>query len=670
MSATAAKAAKPMSGSPAVLFSWLALLFHTAAQSALPSEPAEVPVATPASGVVDAVRDSDGGQESFWGLSPVRLGGTLSYNLRRDSFDGTEGTNSGLIGTLNASTNTYIWQPWFARLNASLGFTKASDNSDVGGASSASSTVMVTGRGQLSVLAQSKLPFEAHFERSDNRVSNDLAVANGYASQRFGFTQRYSRLDGDAMIGWDRNTQSSADYGEDRQDSLQLRISHSLGNHQLQLNGDRSTNRHEMTGEHAQQDNLLVQHNYAPDSSISVVNMANVSRSDLQLQQGESNTRMTQLSSNMFWRPTDQRMTVNGGARVFALQADSSGFDTLGDSLARQVNASNVYAGVNYEYSRFTRLSAAFNASSLENQGLKSTQMALSMGANYQPDDVDLGFARYGWGTSVNASNRRGSEDSERALVLQISHRLSRSFLLDGGSTISVDANQGLSAGANERTSNVAPETEVPLTPTRQLIHGGSVSWDLSQHAGAALVRLSISDSRALNGTQEYFQLINFQASSSLPTSGHGSWNGNLTVQSMRQGNRATDYNTAQYSGASTSGNGSLSYQNQRFFGVRNLRFGSDLRLNIQSQQSQQTQVSQISLLSQLESRTNQEVAAWVNRIDYSIGRTQIRLNAMVSQNNVVKNSGDPTTTATSQDAAKRINRSINLMVSRSFGTN
>lgn len=673
MSIAALKCAKVIGNPQAVLLAWTMLFYHGTARSALPS--AEPVVLTPAPGsagthAVTESRESSESSDVFWSLPPVRLGGIISYSQRRDSFDGGEATNSGFIGTLNASTSTFIWQPWFAKLNASLGFTKSTDQSEAGGLGSSTSNVMVTGRGQLSVLEQSRFPFEAHFERNDNRASSDLAVINGYASQRYGFTQRYAMPNGNLMFGWDRSTQSSGDTGDDRQDSLVLQFSHSMENHHLQFNGERNTNRHELTGENANQDSLSLQHSYSAGSELSMVNMANVSRSDLHLVQGESQLRLMQLSSNVFWRPEEQPMTVSGGVRLYGVGGDSN-FSGAGESLTTQTTAANAYAGVNYEYSRFTRINASFNANSTDGNGVKTAQTSLGAGVNYQPDDIDLGFARYNWGTSATASMQRGGGQSERGLVLQISHRLSQSYKLDGGSTISLDGSQGLSA--NSRTVDSSAVAETPLAANRQLVHSASVSWDRYEQSGAQQIRLSISDARSLDGPQDYFQFVNLQASSSLPTSGHSFWSGSLTLQMMRQGNNGTYSNVTSNSGTTTSGNGLLTYQNQRLFGMRNLRFGSDLRLNIQSQQTQSSQQAQLSPQSPfflLESRTSQEVAAWINRIDYSIGRTVVRLSATVTQNTAAKNSADPTAVVGSQDAEKRTNRSISVTVSRSFGSN
>lgn len=595
--------------------------------------------------------ESDDGQGIRWFLPPVRIGGTLSYSLRRDSFDEQpQSSQTGLTATVNASTNTYIWQPWFARVDGALGFTTSTDSSSGNEAASSSRSVIVTGSGQLSVLAQSKFPFEAHFQRSDSRVSSDLALANGYANQRYGFSQRYFRDAGEMMFGWDRTTQTSADSGRDLQDNLQLRMSHRLENHRLQLAGDRNTNMHEITGEKAAQNSLSLQHSYTPNPSFSVESMTNISRSDYHLLQSNNDTRLLQISSNAFWRPEGRPMTVNGGVRMFALGTDSTGFSVTGNASENRILNVNANLGVSYEFNRYTRLNGSANVNMTDSNGVKNISTSQSVGASYQPEAMEWGAFRYNWGTSANASNQTGGETSDRLLTLQFSHSLSRSIKLDGGSTVSMDAGQSLSVSASSRAS----DTE--NTSTKQLTHNGSVSWDLSQQGGSALLRLSASDSRALDGNQEFFQLVNFQASSSLPASSYSSWNGNLTIQAVRQGKKESLSSVDPNRGFVTSSGGSIGYQNQRLFGNRRLRFVSDLRLNSQA------------LLPLFGSGVDQEVMAWDNRLNYSIGRTQLQLSMQVSSSNTQKINIDPVTKVENTQDVRKINKSIMFSVSRSFG--
>lgn len=642
----------PGAVAPGGLLSLLALVFHGSALPALPppeQAPAQQPASAPAPSATTAQPVDSLGWS--WYLPPVRLGGSVSYSHRRDMFQDQTSVQSGLSTTLNASTSTYIWQPWFARVNGALGFTVANDSS--GGSDSfnkSSKSVAITGSGQLSVLTQSKFPFEAFFQRNDSRVTADLVLGNAFASQRFGFTQRYIRPEGDALLGWDRSSQTSADAMRDVQDSLQLRLAHRLEHHRLQFNADRNTNKRDRSGESMAQNNLAVQHSYTPNPSISVDNLVNISRSDYQLLQGNNDARLLQLSSNAFWRPQGHPMTVTGGVRMFALETDSSGLNVSSNAPGTRLLNANANVGVNYEINRFTRLNAGANVNMTDSKGEKTISTSQTVGVGYQPESIQVGAFRYNWGTSASGSNSTGGEDSQRQLTLQLSHSLSRNFKLAGGSTLAADVSQGLSATA----SNAAPSSDPAAT--KQLTHSGSVSWDVPHQAGSALLRLSASDSRALDGRQEVFQLINLQVSSSLPTGSTSSLTGNLTLQATRQGRNARAGKTEPDKGFVTSSSGSLSYQQQRLFGVRQLRFTSDLRL------------SSDSLLPVFSSAQDQELAAWDNRVDYFIGRTQLRLNLQVSSHSAPHTGTDATTGLQSTDRVTQVRKSIMFSVRRNFG--
>jgi hypothetical protein len=645
----AERLASPAVRGPTLLTALVAMVCHGSAQSALPpaegkSAPKPVAVGTPT---------SDSSTGVTWILPPIRFGGTVAYYLRRDSSDEQSSKQSGLSTTLNASTNSYIWRPWFARVNGSLGFTTSTNSSESNEAASSGKNVVVTGSGQLSVLSQSKFPFEAHFQRSNSSVSNDLAVANGYASQQYGFTQRYRKKDGDAMFGWDRNSQTSADNVSDLQDSLRLTLSHRLEKHQMQFSGDRVTNARESTGDNAAQTSFSFQDSYSPSSTVSVDSLVNISQSDYHLQQSDNKTQLLQLSSNAFWRPEDVPLTVTGGFRFFALGTDSTGLSANGSQTENRLRNASANLAASYEFNKYVRLSAGINANMVDSNGVKTETINLNsnqtLSANYSPEAIALGAFKYNWGTSASLGNNTQDDSSNQQLALQFTHSLSRSIKLDGGSTVAMEVSQGLAAAANSNASD-------SNASTKQLTHSGSVSWDMSQQVGAPQLRLTASDSRALDGQQEFFQIINFQASSNLPTSGYSSWTGNLTIQATRQGGKSTGSSSEPISGFVTNSGGSISYQNQRFLGNRRLRFGSDLRLN------------SLALLPLLGGSGDQEAAAWDNRLDYSIGRTQLRVNLQVSSSTGQKRNVDPVTKAESVEEVKRINKSIMFSVSRSFG--
>lgn len=665
------RSAKRVVAAPALLMALLATLWPSVGSPALPPAAEEVSAqkgeseaaertAAPAGG---ASADRENRPTTTWAMPPVRMGGTLAYSMRRDITEEQTSTQNGLTATLTATTDTFIWQPWFAQLGGRLGMTMSRDSSDRNEMDSSNrvsgKSVIMTGNGQLSILRQSPYPFEAHFDKNDSRVSNELAIADTYASQRYGFTQHYLRAEGDSMIGGDRNTQTSDRTGRDRQDTLQLSLSHALEFQHVQLTGNHSRNTHESTGENAVQNNLFVQHSYTPGPAISVETMANISRSGYHLEQGDNSTHLVQLSSLAFWRPADKPMTVTGGARLLALAVESSGVAINDKSVGARVRNGNVNFGVNYDASKTVRINGGANVNLVENNGDRSSNTNQSVGVTYQPESIEVSDFHYSRTASSVVTNTTGAHDAGRQLTLQLSHNLSRRFALGTGSAIGTEIAQSVAALTGSAMSNGESAS------TKRLTHSGSVSWDMSKETGMALLRLSATDSRNVGGNEEFFQMINFQASSNLPTGNYGSWSGNLTIQAVRQnvGNVVgmsdtglTQQRANQKQGFVTTSTGSLIYQQQRAFGVRRLRFMSSLRLNSQA------------LLPLLGDPMGQETAGWENRLDYSIGRTQIRFNALISRSSAQKTSFDPATGTDSVTGETRVNKSIMLTVTRAFG--
>jgi hypothetical protein len=628
----------------------LALLASSGAGAALPPTESE----GAAAGAPEPEGAAAGAPEPrHWPLPTLRVGGVLAYDLRRDRAEAQERAQSALALTLNLASSSYLWEPWFARADGALGLTMSRDSSTTyefdRQRTDRNRSLIMTGAARLSVLAQSRYPFEAHVDRNDSRVSTELALANGYASERYGFTQHYLRPEGDSMLGWDRNTQTSARNGRDRQDSAQLNLTHALGEHRLQLSGDGARNNHEASGESAAQENLTLQHSYAPGATFALENMANLSRSGYHLRQGDSRTVLAQLSSLALWRPEQQDFTVTGGMRLFALGIDSSAQQQGAAVPGARARNANANLGLNYELSHAARLYASANLNLAENGGARSSNASESVGASYQPASRDWGAAHYGWTASALAANRSGGLEAGRQFTAQLSHNLGRSVRLDSGASVSAQASEGLTAVAITGAAGAGGSAS-------QITHGGALSWDLSQEAGAAMVRLSASDARTLGGRREFFQLVNLQASSNLAAGAFSSWNGSLTIQAARQGMAtlagAAALQAPQGDHFVPTSSAALSYQNGRLFGVRHLRFTSDLRLNGQS------------LLPLLGGGQDQETAAWDNRFDYLIGRTRLRVNLLVARSSTIY-SGN---LAPAKGATERSNRAIVFSLSRSFG--
>lgn len=594
--------------------------------------------------------------QGYWVLPSMRLGGSLSYSVRRDMSDGQAQGGQSQGASLGAKFNGFLWQPWAAQYTCDARVTVARDQNESNGQSSTGQNVSMTGTGQLSLLPKSAYPFEAHFSRFNGRFSNDLALSQSYAGQSFGFSQAYSNQLIHLQGGWDRNLQNG---GRDQQDRAHLNASGRL----LHVTGSIARNSHDDqdgTTQNTQQNNISASQSLDPAEAITLQNMLSLSQSSYRLQRAEGSTNVAQLSSVAFWRPEEMDVTVSGGARILMLNSESLfRSDIASTRAARRSSSANFNVGMNYDGIEFVRINAGGNLNLSQGDGVSSSDSSQNIGIAYQPDSFDLGGFQYGWTTSASA-NRSSGEQVSGDLALSFGHYLGRTTTLTPRTSISMNANQSISAsaksGGRQQTGGAANDGV-----RKYLTHGASLGGSLAGESASASAYLSASDGRSISGNGEFFQSINFQASSNMPSSKTASWSGNFTIQASRQGGAdarafGAAVQNSRDAGFVTNSSGSVSYQQQRLFGIRRLRLVSDFRVSGQA------------LLPLLGGPQDQELSAWDSRFDYVVGRTQFRLNFLLSRTVTPAVSVDPATGAGIGSSRAQLSKSVSFSMSRTIG--
>jgi hypothetical protein len=445
--------------------------------------------------------------------------------------------------------------------------------------------------------------------------------------------------------------------GRDQQDTAHF----SASARQLQVNGTIGRNSHDNedgTTQKTQQNNISLMQSLVPAETITVQNMLSSSQASYRLQRSEGSTNVKQLSSVAFWRPEEVDLTVSGGARILMLENESLSRNLDDNSLirnGRRASNANFNVGMNYDGIQFTRINAGGNLNLTQSDGARSSNSSQNVGISYQPDGFDLGGFQYGWSTSAGAGRSSGQQSS-RDLTLSLGHNLGRTTTLTPRASINVSASQGISASATSgggQQSAAATNESV----TKYLTHGAGAGWNLAGETVSASAYLSANDGRSLSGSGEFFQSINFQASSNMPSGKTASWSGNFTIQASRQGGAALRTSGAGGNGGFvTNSSGSVSYQQQRLFGIRRLRLASDFRLSGQA------------LLPLLGGPQDQELSAWDSRVDYVIGRTQFRLNFLFARTVAPVTTVDPATGAAIGSRKAQMAKSISFSMSRSIG--
>ncbi|MHB1293134.1 MAG: hypothetical protein ACYCY5_13260 [Sulfuricella sp.] len=583
--------------------------------------PVRVEETAPAGSAVETAAAAPAGERRFsLQFPPIRTWGNIGYDLRSESFGEIKYLSQSIVTKVNASTNSYIWQPWFAQVSGGLGLSSTrSSTSSSSGSNTTDNKVTsnyITGNAALNLLPYSRFPFEAHFDRSDNRLDTGLSgIDSSYRSTRYGLTQRYRTLTGDTqyMASYDRNLWESAVFGTDQQDLLRLEMTKRLAKQTLQINGDINNTERQKTNESTMLNTLVARHSYIPDPTLSVESLGNLSRTNYRLAQGETDLRYLQLSSSAFWRPAEKPLTVTGSARLFGMNSASSG----GTPSALRSASANL--GAFYELSKNIRLNGSANVNINDSNGIQTVASNQSAGITYQPDAFDLASFRYNGFASGTVTNRIDSIDSGQHLALQLGHSLNRSMGLGVGA-LGLNMNQ-----------TVSSDFDSSIPTILRLSHSGSLTWSHAEGQNNTFLRLSASDSRAVSGTQDFFQLLNLQASRNEGLTRNASWAGNLTIQMVRQKTGimpfayyntpvATDTTPDTPVTTTTTSSADLSYRHQRAFGVPRLRFVSELRIYGDMP------------LPVFAGPRLQESRSWENRLDYTIGRLQLRLSARVSE--------------------------------------
>lgn len=534
---------------------------------------------------------------SNWQVPPIRFWGDVAYDFRRTDMDAQSPfVRHSLITNFNAST--YIYEPWLAIVTAGLGLTASRLNDG----ELASSDRFATGYARLNVFPQSRFPFEARYMRSDNLVDSDAAADQKHRLTRYGLTQKYRTEDGSTQYSasFDHFTQDGTTVGKDVQNALQVDMNTQFRrHHDMQLLGTWNHNRRIDTGERNDYETLLARHAYRPTSAFSLENSVNLTHTNNRFAFTNSDLRIFQLNSIAFWRPEHQRFTASGSVRLFSLE-NGTGQDSIDTKLV------NATAGINYTVSQNLRVLGGISLTDADTGEQKTRTATGTLGATYQGNTIELNKYRYDWfaaGTGIYSSGE--SDRSGGAFNGQLGHSLNRGFALGSGGALSFSVAQNVSAivGAQEDSS-------------RQLLHTGSITWSKIDPAlnANSLIRLSATDSRFLDGQREIFQLFNLQMTRAQEFGRDRSFSGNLTIQTARNRSERLGFDSPAQDGKfGTTTSAELVYRHQNVFQIPRLVFYSQLRLN-------RAEVVQF-----IGSPGERELRSWENRIDYNIGRLEMR---------------------------------------------
>ena len=552
-------------------------------------------------------------------LAPVSISfskyGGLDYLLRYDKVGASQAMQQtlGLMVGAGVRAESFIWQPWLVQVggdvnaSAGLGLVDSARNSISMTRSGESFYRTLSGGARLRALPRSRFPFEASFNRSDNRREVGL-VKTEYATltDTFKVSQAYRNRTGRSRYLMTYTQQRAEDNNAQVTSSKLLNFDVSLQPtplQTLQFNAVRGRRDSSYTNTGAMNQDVIARHSYRPWMSFSLATLASRSSNEEYSQQKKSET--SQLSSTGTWRPVGSRLTMTGGVRLFDTSSGGGKSGYTGANL-----------GANYALTNWFRLYGSVNVydDTQGTQTVSSTTISnLSAAAQYRPNAIKVGEYSYNRFVAANLSNNTtsvagapaapagGSSSTSQTFSLRLQHGLDRSAPWSGGQLRSA-VHQGVSTTANSIRQ-----------PSVRLTHGGNLGW----HKKRGMVRLSVSDSRSMNGAKSYFQSINLQGSQSERLEGSATLRGNITINASRQGFEAepvTDSLT------STAG---LSYIDMRVFNTRDAVFKSTLQV-MSADLLQSNDINQ--------NTHNQGRYSWENELTYTVGKLKAELKGVVEE--------------------------------------
>jgi hypothetical protein len=570
--------------------------------------------------------------------APITTSGFVSYDLRASHAPG-ERSISQLV-TTSLSAGSYIYQPWFATVNGTLGVTtgRSRQGFDENAAqdpfaSQASRDRFMTGNARLDLFPQSRFPFEAHVDRSDSRVDNALASSLAFRTQNIGFSQRYQPVSRAYSLsaGFDRRQQIASGF-RDTQNQLVSDFATQWKYHQLSLGLSYNQAQRQATNEQTQFLSLVGRHQYSPFSALSVNTTVNWTKTEEQSAADPSDVSVLQLSSVGLWHRDGSNLTLTGAVHGLLLRDKSTehSLDNFGLTL-----------GASQELSKNTRLTASGSATSTAGSGARGQNFSGSVGAGWQADTIELKgfhydlFAGANAGGSVTSSSKTatstatpvdagfeisGENETQTTLALQLGHTLSHSWPITPQSSLALNGGQTLAVSRN-RSSHSDPGGVSNLP--RTLLQTIAASWNVADDGRSAVARASYSDSMEFGGSQSRFQLANFQLSGNFSFDRNRSLGGDLTLQRATQ--RSGDLLQPGGLGLRTTSagaSGEITYRQQRLFGVLQLRFSSRLKLA-------QDVLKQAGTFTTIPDR---ETRLWENRLDWLVGRLESQLLFRISE--------------------------------------
>lgn len=539
-------------------------------------------------------------------FGPVDHEGFLEYQLRLNDGEAMP-SEVQQLATWRADFSTYAWRPWIFQFDASLGLTRTSTSQN----ESKQNGTLTTGGATARLFPHSSFPLRAFFESRDSRVDGDLSNFD-LSTTTFGILQQYAPKGGGRF---------SVDYRQSDNTNLSgldPRVPRNFVNRTWQFNASKSIGRNDLRliainrgverrafDESETRNTFNLRHRFRTSPRFFLEDTTFFADERIELDGSDMHRRFLQFNGISTWRPdTEKPLFVTVRALAQGVGSGPSGMDERSQTAILNASA-------NYQMS--PRITIAGNAGVTmldpENDA-DTTTFFQRVRSSYRSRIFDLGGGEYVFGGTMEVGNRRDRDNGMDTIqdgVLTLNHGYSKLLPLSNHHQLQISFAQqvGSALDTDDREENTL-NNSIFLTVDRQ--NGRTSSY----------VRLSVSDRRFSGDRDDVFQLANLQVSRRTQVNRFSSWNGSLTIQYSRTVSGAlamTEIDTV-----SASYSADLSYMRQDLFDVRQLNFRSELRFlssNFRSDDPFDNRIGEV---------TDREDKVWRNRLEYRIGRLEMRV--------------------------------------------
>ena len=549
-------------------------------------------------------------------IPPVRVWGELGYDFRQENFEtGSDTLEHAVIARLNGST--YLYQPWVATLDGGVGFDLRRTERDTGDTDSDN----ITGYGKLRLFPRSRFPFEAYADVTDNRSDSDLAGLD-IERTRYGIIQQYTSTGGAAYklryehtnhINDSRSATGTSDFREDEADLLQASFNKSINAHNFYFDSQLNIIDRENSADRTETLFSSLRHTYTPGPALSAEDMLTYNVTDLQQALSDIRTGILQLHSFGFWRPkTERPLRINATLRALERTTESGGNENT-------LHSATGTLGATYQWTPNWLFSGSVGATGIEGETDSELQTFQTAAANYTSDQTNLGGFDAGWFAQADFRNNTDDQGSLQSYGAQAGYNLRRDLMTGRAAQLLFNASQ-----------SAALHTESDGFNSQRLLSQLSLTWSSREATISKMIRASLSDTRTFaSGSRAdevagEFQLANLQASLDQRLSTTSTLSGNLTIQATRDDadNPLAGMNPENGEWTPTA-SVDVSYYENLLFDVPRLTFRSTLRF---------ISDSYLPLFDEPDRINGREDMRWENRIEYTIGRLQVRAIGRLSE--------------------------------------